>query len=199
MRLRAAYRELFRLKSLCATVSHASGEQAAPMGSPRFFRVETSQWPAMPWPTLDSRIADIPSPSTSARIAGRPCTGSPVVNRKWWRSPWVPSPIRRSRRLLKPSMPNTGIDGSEPASKLEGLSSRCGLGEFRYRGRQFVHVVNDQWRSALLQTSPVLRTAMTSTEKADCGHAGGDGGVDTCGAILDDETAVRRLVRRRAA
>ena len=44
-------------------------------------------------------------------IAARPFTGSPTVNRKWWRSPWAPSPIRRSRRLLKPSMPNTAIDG----------------------------------------------------------------------------------------
>ena len=35
--------------------------------------------------------------------------------------------------------------------------------EFCYRGRQVVHGVNDQRRSALFQTSPVLRAAMAST------------------------------------
>ena len=82
--------------------------------------------------------------------------------------------------------------GSEPARKLEGLSSHCGLGEFRYRGRQFVHVVNDQHPPACLQTGPVLRPAMASTREADRGHAGSEGGIDTCRAVLDDETAVRR-------
>jgi hypothetical protein len=64
------------------TVSHASGEQGAPMGSPRSISAKTSGWLAMPRSTLDNRIADIPSPSTFAPIAGRPCTGSPVVNPK---------------------------------------------------------------------------------------------------------------------
>jgi len=68
--------QAIRLKSLCATASHASGEQGAPTGSPPFFRAKTPWWPAMPRPSLDSRIADIPSPSTSVPIAGRPCTGS---------------------------------------------------------------------------------------------------------------------------
>jgi len=44
----------------------------------------------------------------------------PVVNPKWWRSPWAPSPIRRFWRPLKPSMPNTGIDGFRPYQQISG-------------------------------------------------------------------------------
>src|ERR1700758_4803708 len=80
---------------------------------------------------------------------------------------------------------------SEPASWL-AVSSRSGLNEFRHSGRQFVHVVHDQRSSASLQTNPVLGPAMASTGEADCGHAGGEGGIDTRRAVLDDETAVRR-------
>jgi len=113
-----------RPKSLCATVSHASGEQGAHMGSPRSFHAKTLGWPAMPRPTLDSRRAGIPSPSTSVPIVGRPCTGRPAVNPKWWRSPWAPSPIRRFRHLLKQYMPNTGIDGFRTCQQVRRLSSR---------------------------------------------------------------------------
>ncbi len=81
------------------------------MGSPPSFHAKMSGWPANLRLTPDHRIAGIPSASTSVPIAARPFTGSPTVNRKWWPSPSAPSPIRRSRRLLKPSMPNTGIDG----------------------------------------------------------------------------------------
>jgi hypothetical protein len=62
--------------------------------------------------------------------------------------------------------------GSERASKLEGCHLACGLDKFRHRARQFAHVVNDQRRSVLSQTSPVLRAAMASTGEADRGHAG---------------------------
>ena len=72
------------------------------------------------------------------------------------------------------------------------MSYRCGLGEFRYRGRQFEHVNHDQGSSVSLQTNPVLGPAMASTGEADCGHAGGEGGIDTCRAVLNDETTVRR-------
>jgi len=72
------------------------------------------------------------------------------------------------------------------------MSSRCGLGEFRHSGRQLEHVVHDQRSSVFLQTTPVLRPAMASTGEADCGHAGGEGGIDTRKAVLDDETAVWR-------
>jgi hypothetical protein len=148
----------------------------------------------MPRPTHESQMAGIPSPSTSARIAGRPCTGSPAVNRKWWRSPRAPSPVLCSRRLLEPSMPNIGIDRFRTCQQviIRRLSSRGRLVAFRYRGRQLVHVVNDQHRPACPQTGPVLRPAMTSPGEADCSHAGGEGGIDTCRAVLNDETAVRR-------
>ena len=81
--------------------------------------------------------------------------------------------------------------GSELPSRL-AMSSRCGLGKFRYRGRQFEHLIDDQGSSVSLQTNPVLGPAMASTGEADCGHAGGEGGIDTRRAVLDDETAVRR-------
>ena len=81
--------------------------------------------------------------------------------------------------------------GSERASRL-AVSSRCGSGKFRYSGRQFEHVIHDQGSSVSLQTNPVLRPAMASTGEADRGHAGGEGGIDTRRAVLDDETAVRR-------
>jgi len=66
-------------------------------------------------------IADIPSPSTSVPIAGRRCTGRPVVNPKWWRSPWAPSLIRRFRRPLTPSMRNTGIDGFRTCQQVSSV------------------------------------------------------------------------------
>ena len=72
------------------------------------------------------------------------------------------------------------------------MSSRCCLGEFRYSGRQFEHVIHDQGSSVSLQTNPVLGPAVASTGEADRGHAGGEGGIDTCRAVLDDETPVRR-------
>jgi hypothetical protein len=56
-------------------------------------------------------------------IADRLCTGRPAVNPKWWRSPWAPSPIRRFRRPLKPSMPNTGIAGFRPCQLVSGVIS----------------------------------------------------------------------------
>ena len=52
------------------------------------------------------------------------------------------------------------------------MSSRCGLGKFRYRGRQFEHVIDNQGSSVSLETNPVLGPAMASTGEADCGHAG---------------------------
>src|ERR1700730_6927994 len=76
------------------------------------------------------------------------------------------------------------------------VSSRCNLGKFRHSGRQLEHVVHNQRSSVFLQTSPVLRAAMASTGEADRGHAAGEGGIDTCWAVLDDETAVRH--RREA-
>jgi hypothetical protein len=72
------------------------------------------------------------------------------------------------------------------------VSSRCNLGKFRHSGRQLEHVVHNQRSSVFLQASPVLRAAMASTGEADCGHAGGEGGIDTSRAVLDDETAIRR-------
>jgi hypothetical protein len=47
----------------------------------------------------------------------------PVVNPKSWRSPWAPSLIRRFRRPLKPSMPNTGIAGFRPCQLVSGVIS----------------------------------------------------------------------------
>src|SRR6267154_5533154 len=91
-----------------------------------------------------------------------------------------------------PETEGTLESGNFRGSVLEGCHLACGLDEFRHRARQFAHVVNDQRRSVLSQRSPVLRAAMASTGEADRGHAGSEGGVDTCGAILDDETAVRR-------
>jgi len=72
------------------------------------------------------------------------------------------------------------------------MSSRCGLGKFRHSGSQFEHVIDNQGSSVSLQTNPVLGPAVASTGEADCGHAGGEGGIDTCRAVLDDETPVRR-------
>ena len=59
-------------------------------------------------------------------------------------------------------------------------------------GCQFVHVGNNQYRSACPQASAVFRPAMTSPGEADRGHIGGERGIDPRRAVLDDQTAVRR-------
>lgn len=49
--------QAIRLKSLCATASHASGETGSTYGIAVFFPREMSEWPAMPRPTHESQIA----------------------------------------------------------------------------------------------------------------------------------------------
>ena len=49
--------QAIRLKSLCATASHASGETGSTYGIAVFFSREMSEWPAMPRPTHESQIA----------------------------------------------------------------------------------------------------------------------------------------------
>jgi hypothetical protein len=82
------------------------------------------------------------------------------------------------------SHPSSSATESARASKL-GLSSCGDSEEFRNSGRQFVHVGNDEHRTAGFQACPVFRPAMASCAKADCGHPGGKGGVDTCRAVLE--------------
>jgi hypothetical protein len=60
----------------------------------------------------------------------------------------------------------------------------------RDRRSQFVHVGNDQ-RPARLRMRAVLRVAMTSPAKADRSDADGDRRIDTRGAVLDHQAAVR--------
>jgi hypothetical protein len=75
--------------------------------------------------------------------------------------------------------------------KLE-VSSGWDADEFCHRGGQFAHVVHEQCRPLLLQTSPVLRPTMATSAEAHSCHPGGAGGIDTCRAVLDDQTAIRR-------
>jgi len=46
--------------------------------------------------------------------------------------------------------------------------------------------------SSVSSQTAALGPAMASAGEADCGHVGGEGGIDTRRAVLDDETAVRR-------
>ena len=62
----------------------------------------------------------------------------------------------------------------------------------RHSSPQFPHVGNDQRRAARLQAGCVLRSAMASAAEADRRHAGGDGGIDPCRAVLDNQTVLRR-------
>jgi hypothetical protein len=81
-------------------------------------------------------------------------------------------------------MPNTGTDGFRTRQQVRAVFL-WGSEEFRNSGRQFAHVGNDEHRTAGFQACPVLRPAMASCAKADCGHPGGKGGVDTCRAVLE--------------
>ncbi len=62
----------------------------------------------------------------------------------------------------------------------------------RHGSREFAHVRDDQFGAARMPVSGVLGSAMASSGKADRGHPGGNGGIDTRRAIFDYETATWR-------
>jgi hypothetical protein len=81
---------------------------------------------------------------------------------------------------------------SERASKLEGCHLAAVYMSFAIAVASSCMSSTTSGAPCFFQASPVLRAAVATTREADRGHPGGAGGVDTCGAILDDETAVRR-------
>ena len=62
----------------------------------------------------------------------------------------------------------------------------------RHGSRQFAHARDDHFGAARLQARGVLGSAMASSGKADRGHPGGIGGIDTCRAVFDYQTATWR-------